>query len=73
MFEASVGAVDHDTQRLDDGAWARVRNRLKSDLGEEVFSCWFAGMNVEQIEGGTVVLSAVATAATCRRSAINCA
>jgi chromosomal replication initiator protein len=57
MFEASVGAVDHDTQRLDDGAWARVRNRLKSDLGEEVFSCWFAGMNVEQIEGGTVVLS----------------
>ena len=38
-------------------AWAHVRGRLKADLGEEVFSCWFAGMNVEQIEGGTVWLS----------------
>ncbi len=45
---AAVGHAD---------AWARVRGRLKADLGEEVFSCWFAGMNVEQIEGGTVWLS----------------
>jgi chromosomal replication initiator protein len=57
MFEASVGNVDQGALRHDDGAWARVRNRLKADLGDEVFSCWFAGMNVEQIEGGTVVLS----------------
>ena len=45
---AAVGHAD---------AWARVRGRLKADLGEEVFSCWFAGMNVEQIDGGTVWLS----------------
>ena len=45
---AAVGHAD---------AWARVRGRLKADLGDEVFSCWFAGMNVEQIDGGTVWLS----------------
>ncbi len=56
MLEAEAcgvagAALDHAD------AWARVRGRLKADLGDEVFSCWFAGMNVEQIEGGTVWLS----------------
>lgn len=55
MFQAGIGNVDSEAQ--EDGAWSRVRSRLRAELGEEVFSCWFAGMNVEQIEGGTVVLS----------------
>lgn len=56
MFDANVGDIDSEIEG-NGGVWARVRARLKADLGEEVFSCWFAGMNVEQIEGGMVVLS----------------
>jgi chromosomal replication initiator protein len=56
MLEAETyGVAGAAVEHAD--AWARVRGRLKADLGEEVFSCWFAGMNVEQIEGGTVWLS----------------
>lgn len=56
MLEAEAGSVAGAALGHTD-AWARVRGRLKADLGDEVFSCWFAGMNVEQIEGGTVLLS----------------
>lgn len=56
MMQAEASSVAVAASGHDD-AWAHVRNRLKADLGEEVFSCWFAGMNVEQIEGGTVLLS----------------
>ncbi|SON53542.1 Chromosomal replication initiator protein DnaA [Hartmannibacter diazotrophicus] len=38
-------------------AWACVRARLLSDLGDEVFSCWFAGMKLESIENGIVTHS----------------
>jgi chromosomal replication initiator protein len=38
-------------------SWQRVRSRLRAELGEEVFSCWFAGMNLESSDQGTVVLS----------------
>ncbi|WP_280939510.1 DnaA N-terminal domain-containing protein, partial [Methylobrevis pamukkalensis] len=38
-------------------AWQSVRARLLADLGDEVFSCWFAGMKLESIEGGTVTHS----------------
>lgn len=56
MLEAETGSVAGTALGHTD-AWAHVRGRLKADLGDEVFSCWFAGMNVEQIEGGTVLLS----------------
>ncbi|WP_181707924.1 chromosomal replication initiator protein DnaA [Chthonobacter rhizosphaerae] len=55
MLEADF-SQDGDKPRHRD-AWSQVLGRLKSDLGEEVFSCWFAGMNLEGIDGGTVVLS----------------
>jgi chromosomal replication initiator protein len=56
MFEAGIEKIGAEAGPQVD-AWMRVRGRLKADLGDEVFSCWFAGMNVEQIESGTVVLS----------------
>ncbi|WP_237155251.1 chromosomal replication initiator protein DnaA [Oryzibacter oryziterrae] len=56
MFEAGIEKIGTEAGPQVD-AWARVRGRLKADLGDEVFSCWFAGMNVEQMENGTVVLS----------------
>lgn len=56
MLEADHGGPELDRPRHPD-AWMRVRGRLKAELGDEVFSCWFAGMNLEQIDTGTVVLS----------------
>lgn len=41
---------------IQDG-WTRVRGRLHSELGDDVFSSWFARMDFEAIEGGTVRLS----------------
>lgn len=55
MLDAEFGGKDDKPRHRD--AWARVLGRLKAELGEEVFSCWFANMNLEAIDGGTVVLS----------------
>lgn len=54
MLDADFGDKDKPRHR---DAWTRVLGRLKAELGEEVFSCWFANMNLEGIDGGTVVLS----------------
>ncbi|WP_181700752.1 chromosomal replication initiator protein DnaA [Chthonobacter albigriseus] len=56
MLDADFGGQEGDKPRQRD-AWTRVRNRLKAELGDEVFSCWFAGMNLEGLDGGTVMLS----------------
>lgn len=41
----------------DEECWSRVRSRLKAEVGEDIFSSWFARMDVEAIENGTVCLS----------------
>lgn len=56
MLDADFGGQGGEKPRHGD-VWARVRGRLKAELGDEVFSCWFANMNLEALEGGTVVLS----------------
>ncbi len=56
MLDAEFGGSETEKPRQRD-AWARVKGRLKAELGDEVFSCWFAGMNLEAVEGGTVLLS----------------
>lgn len=56
MLDADLSGSDPEKPRNRD-AWTRVLGRLKAELGEEVFSCWFANMNLEQVDGGTVVLS----------------
>ena len=38
-------------------AWARVKNRLRAELGEDVFASWFRGVEVEQVEGDVVHLT----------------
>src|SRR5204863_5477157 len=35
----------------------RARERLRAEVGEEVFSSWFARMEVEAAEGDTIKLS----------------
>ena len=38
-------------------AWARVKSRLRGELGEDVYASWFRGVEVEQIEGDVVHLT----------------
>jgi chromosomal replication initiator protein len=40
-----------------EGRWDRVRTRLRSVLGEEVYQSWFAKIELVSVEGGTVNLS----------------
>ncbi len=37
--------------------WARVRTRLRAEVGDEIYTSWFARMDLETIEGETVKLS----------------
>ncbi|MEL6748323.1 MAG: DnaA/Hda family protein, partial [Pseudomonadota bacterium] len=41
----------------DDAAWQRVRSRLRAQLGDDVFTSWFAKMQLESTEGETVRIS----------------
>ena len=41
----------------DQERWARVRNRLKAEVGDDVYSSWFARMDLEGIDGDTVKMS----------------
>ena len=38
-------------------SWERVRTRLRSSLGEDVFSSWFARVEAERFDEGTVSLT----------------
>lgn len=38
-------------------AWDKLRARLRAELGEDVFSSWFARMELERIEGNTALVS----------------
>ena len=37
--------------------WSRVKGRLRAEIGEDVFSSWFARMDLEALQEGTVRLS----------------
>jgi chromosomal replication initiator protein len=41
----------------DQERWQRVKNRLRAELGEDVFSSWFARMDLEAVDAGAVRLS----------------
>ena len=41
----------------DQETWARVQNRLRTEVGDDIYSSWFARMNLEGIEDGTVRLT----------------
>jgi chromosomal replication initiator protein len=43
--------------RADPGAWQRVRQRLRTELGEDVFSSWFGRAEFEQADKSTVYVS----------------
>jgi chromosomal replication initiator protein len=41
----------------DQECWSRVKERLRTEVGDDVYSSWFARMDLEAIEQGTVRLS----------------
>ena len=41
----------------DQDGWTRVRGRLRAEVGDDVYSSWFARMDLEALEEGTVRLS----------------
>ena len=41
----------------DQESWSRVKGRLRAEVGDDVYSSWFARMDLEAIEEGTVRLS----------------
>jgi chromosomal replication initiator protein len=40
-----------------DESWSKVKQRLQAEIGDDIYSSWFARMDLEAIEGGTVRLS----------------
>jgi len=54
--EPSQPPEQSDTLKLQD-RWARVKGRLRADVGEDVFLSWFARMELERIEDSVVHLS----------------
>ncbi len=38
--------------------WQRISRRLRADLGEDIYSSWFLRLELENISGGVVTLSA---------------
>ncbi|MGU3540639.1 chromosomal replication initiator protein DnaA [Methylobacterium sp. A54F] len=38
-------------------AWARVKRRLRAELGEDVFASWFARLELEEVSAGTARLT----------------
>ena len=41
----------------DNESWLRVKERLRAEVGEDIYSSWFARMDLETTEDGAVRLS----------------
>ncbi|MGI8525952.1 MAG: chromosomal replication initiator protein DnaA [Pseudolabrys sp.] len=41
----------------DQERWSRVKGRLRAEVGDDVYSSWFASMSMDGVEDGTVRLS----------------
>lgn len=51
-----AGTVSADDRTVQE-AWERVRRRLRAELGEDVFSSWFARLELAGIVGGVAYLT----------------
>ena len=54
---AQPHADERPDHRSDQERWLRVKARLRAEVGEDIFTSWFARMDLEGIEGDTVRLS----------------
>src|SRR5436190_11085790 len=46
-----------DKMNTNQDRWSRVKGRLKAEVGDDIFSSWFARMDLEAVENETVRLS----------------
>jgi chromosomal replication initiator protein len=47
----------NDMTSTDQERWQRVKNRLRSEVGDDVFTSWFARMELDAVDKGAVRLS----------------
>jgi chromosomal replication initiator protein len=53
-----IQKIEKKKMSNDDGeSWLRVKARLRAEVGDDVFSSWFARMDLEQNADGVVRLS----------------
>ena len=57
LFEKSYRAMTNTEQ----DSWTRVKGRLRSSVGEDVYSSWFARMDLEKVQQESVRLSVPTT------------
>ncbi|MCT8268309.1 chromosomal replication initiator protein DnaA [Afifella sp. JA880] len=57
MKEQDVAETDVERRDWDE-AWARVKKRLRTELGDDVFTSWFARIECDGVAAGVVSLSA---------------
>jgi chromosomal replication initiator protein len=50
-------ADERPDRRSDQERWLRVKERLRAEVGEDIFTSWFQRMDLEGIDGDTVRLS----------------
>lgn len=55
--QASHAEPQQKEQCAPSDAWARVKTRLRGELGEDVYASWFRGVEVEQVDGGVIHLT----------------
>jgi chromosomal replication initiator protein len=41
----------------DQDRWLRVKERLRAEVGEDIFQSWFARMDLERVDGAAACLS----------------
>jgi chromosomal replication initiator protein len=56
-FQPFNGNEKKKMSNADQENWSRVKERLRAEVGDDIYSSWFARMDLEAIEDGTVRLS----------------
>jgi len=54
---ADLAPDDTSLQRSDQERWQRVKKRLRAEVGDDIFSSWFARMDLEGVEDDAVRFS----------------
>ena len=55
--DRATGDANADTANSDQECWSRVKKRLRAEVGEDIFSSWFARMDIVTSDGESVRLS----------------
>src|SRR5271165_5053001 len=56
-FAMLVNIKERTMTTTDQERWSRVKGRLKAEVGDDIYSSWFARMDLEDLDQETVRLS----------------